>query len=210
MEYLGGLLPEEFANIVRDRGCVILRNVVSEEQAKCWEASLKDYTCRHPAVGGHPQSSPAPWNLFWTPAQVQMRSHPAVMAAMVSVSRLWHAHPLFLIDFDSQVVYPDRIRIRYPSDDPGQFPLAPHLDSGAIERREDEINRKNFDAIFQGKWEDWDGWAADFRVNAKTDLFQTGISCSTWRSLQGWLSLSQTGTGEGSLCVLPSLKASVA
>ncbi|KAJ5657141.1 uncharacterized protein N7484_000790 [Penicillium longicatenatum] len=184
---------KEVQRNVRGRGCVILRNVVSEEQAKCWEASLKDYTCRHPAVGGHPQSSPAAWNLFETPAQVQMRSHLAVMAAMVSVSRLGHAHPPVLIDFDSQV-----------------FPLAPHLDSGAIERWEDEINRKDFDAIFQVKWEDWDDWAADFRVNAKTDLYQTGISCSTWRSLQGWLSLSQTGTGEGSLRVLPSLKASVA
>ncbi|KAJ6003492.1 Protein of unknown function DUF1479 [Penicillium sp. IBT 35674x] len=206
----GGLLPEGFVNLVRDRGCVILRNVVSEEQAKAWEASLKDYTCRHPAVGGHPQSNPAAWNLFWTPAQVEMRSHPAVMEAMRSVSRLWHAPPSAPIDFDSQVVYPDRIRIRYPSDDPGQFPLAPHLDSGAIERWEDEVNRKNFDAIFQGKWEDWDGWAADFRVKAKTDLYQTGISCSTWRSLQGWLSLSHTGTGEGTLRLLPNLKASVA
>ncbi|KAL4801802.1 hypothetical protein BDV18DRAFT_164612 [Aspergillus unguis] len=207
----GGLLPESFADTVRDRGCVILRNVVSEEQAVAWEASLKSYVQRHPGVGGHPKHKPAAWNVFWTPAQVQIRSHPAVLEAMRAISHLWHvADPSTPIDFDTQVVYPDRIRIRYPSDDPGQFPLSPHLDSGAIERWEDEVNRAAFDAIFQGDWASWDGWAADYRVNAKTDLYETGISCSTWRSMQGWLSLSHTGTGEGSLRLLPSLKASVA
>ncbi|CAI7644266.1 unnamed protein product [Penicillium discolor] len=207
----GGLLPDAFADLVRERGCVILRNVVSEQQATAWETSLKDYVSRHPGVGGHPAKKPAAWNVFWTPAQVQMRSHPDVLQAMRSVSRLWHSNdPSIPIDFDSQVVYPDRMRIRYPSDDPEQFPLALHLDSGAIERWEDEINRQNFDAIFQGNWENWDGWAADFRVNANTDLYQTGISCSTWRSLQGWLSLSHTNTGEGTLRLLPHLKASVA
>ncbi|KAL4738268.1 hypothetical protein BDV11DRAFT_171191 [Aspergillus similis] len=208
----GGILPDAFADLVRDRGCVILRNVVSEEQAKAWEASLKEYVHRHPGVGGHPARRPAAWNVFWTPAQVQIRSHPAVLEAMRSVSRLWHlTDPETPIDLDTQVVYPDRIRIRYPSDDPEQFPLAPHLDSGAIERWEDEDNRGVFEAIFRGHWEDWDPWAADSsRVHAKTDLYQTGVSCSTWRSLQGWLSLSHTGTGEGTLRLLPSLKASTA
>jgi hypothetical protein len=210
-QILEGRLPEAFADIVRDRGCVILRNVVSEDQATAWEASLKDYVHRHPGVGGHPAKRPACWNTFWTPAQVQIRSHPAVIEAMRAVSQLWHvADPSTLIDLDSQVVYPDRFRIRYPSDNTDQFPLAPHLDSGAIERWEDEENRKNFAAIFEGNWEDWDGWAADHRVAAKTDLYQSGISCSTWRSLQGWLSLSHTNTGEGTLRLLPSLKASVA
>lgn len=197
---------------MRERGCLILRNVVSEEQATIWEASLKDYTRRHPGVGGYPRDKPAGWNIFWTPAQVQIRSHPSVIEAMKSVSRLWQASdPTTPIDLDSQVVYPDRIRIRYPTQDPDQFPLQPHLDSGAIERWEDEENRKNFSAIFEGNWQDWDGWEADFRVNAKSDLYQAGsIACSVWRSLQGWLSLSHTNTGEGTLRVLPNLKLSVA
>ncbi|KAH8648690.1 hypothetical protein BX600DRAFT_503050 [Xylariales sp. PMI_506] len=207
----GGIFPDSFAELVRERGCVILRNVVSEEQATLWEASLKDYVERHPGVGGFPRERPAGWNIFWTPAQVQMRSHPAVLEAMRCVSRLWHTtNPATLIDLDSQVVYPDRIRIRYPSDDPNQFPLAPHLDSGAIERWEDEINRRNYAAIFEGNWQDWDGWETDDRVYAKYDLYQTGLSCSAWRSLQGWLSLSHTNTGDGTLRLFPNLKLSVA
>ncbi|KAF7550281.1 hypothetical protein G7Z17_g5838 [Cylindrodendrum hubeiense] len=207
----GGKLPPAFADLVRERGCVILRGVVSEEQATAWESSLKTYVKRHPNVGGHPKHLPVAWNVFWTKAQMEMRSHPAVLEAMKSVSRLWHAaDPQTPIDFDSQVVYPDRIRIRYPSDDSSQFPLAPHLDSGAIERWEDKVNRENYRAIFDGNWQDWDGWAADFRVNSATDLYHSGTSCSAWRSLQGWLSLSHTNTDEGTLRLLPSLKLSMA
>lgn len=207
----GGRLPEAFADLVRERGCVILRNVVDEQQAVTWERLLKEYVHRHPGVGGYPRDKPASWNVFWTDAQVQIRSHPSVLQAMRSVSHLWHvSDPAVPIDLDSQIVYPDRIRIRYPSKDTDQFPLAPHLDSGAIERWEDNMNRENYAAIFDGNWQDWDGWAADCRVNARSDLYATGTSCSAWRSLQGWISLSHTKTGEGTLRLLPSLKASVA
>lgn len=208
----GGELPKDFANLVRDRGCVILRNVVPEDVASGWEASLKDYVHRHPGVGGYPKARPAGWNVFWTKAQVEMRSHPVVMKAMRSVSRLWHvSDPSIPIDLDSQIVYPDRIRIRYPTNDPGQFPLPPHLDSGGTERWEDEEYRKNFASIFEGNWPEWDAWAADHRINAKSQLYeQDRISCSAWRSLQGWLSLSHTNTGEGTLRLLPSLKLSMA
>ncbi|KAF5671466.1 DUF1479 domain-containing protein [Fusarium circinatum] len=207
----GGNLPDDFMKLVHERGCLILRNVVSEEQAVSWETSLKDYTKRHPGVGGHPNHKPAAWNVFWTKAQMEMRTHPRVLEAMRCVSRLWHvSDPTIPIDLDSQVIYPDRIRIRYPSNDPGQFPLDPHMDSGAIERWEDEENRKNYAAIFEGNWQDWDAWSADHRVKAQSDLYHTGTGCSVWRSLQGWLSLSNTQTGEGTLRVLPSLKLSMA
>ncbi|KLO96760.1 DUF1479 domain protein [Fusarium fujikuroi] len=207
----GGKLPDDFTKLVHERGCVILRNVVSEEQAVSWETSLKDYTKRHPGVGGHPHHKPAAWNVFWTKAQMEMRTHPRVLEAMRCVSRLWHvSDPTIPIDLDSQVIYPDRIRIRYPSNDPGQFPLDPHMDSGAIERWEDDENRKNYAAIFEGNWQDWDAWSADHRVTAQSDLYHTGTACSVWRSLQGWLSLSNTQTGQGTLRVLPSLKLSMA
>jgi hypothetical protein len=48
------------------------------------------------------------------------------------IATLAHERPIDNDRFDNQVVYPDRIRIRYPSDDPNAFPLAPHLDSGSI------------------------------------------------------------------------------
>lgn len=102
---------------------------------------------------------------------MEIRTHPAVLEVMKSVSTLWNvSDPSIPIDLESQIVYPDRIGIRYPSEDTNQFPLAPHLDSGATERWEDPENRKSYAAIFQGDWQDWDGWAADHRVAAECDL----------------------------------------
>ncbi|KAK8147898.1 hypothetical protein G3M48_000776 [Beauveria asiatica] len=206
----GGSLPSDLADLIRDRGCVILRNVVEEEQAVKWEKELNEYTQLHPNVGGFPADNPQTWTLWWTPAQVQIRGHPRVLEAMNCVSKLWKvSDQTALIDLSSQAVYPDRFRIRYPSTDT-PYIVPPHLDGGAIERWEDPVNRSNYAAIFEGNWQDWDGWVADKRINAKSDLYFNGSSCSCWRSLQGWLSLSHCNTGEGTLRLLPSLKASVA
>lgn len=195
---------------MRDRGCLILRNVVSETQATAWETDLKEYTKRNPNAGGYPKYDPQTWNLWWTPPQVQIRSHERVMLAMDCVSKLWHvADDSLPIDLASQVVYPDRFRIRHPSKD-AEFTLPAHLDSGGIERWECPTNRSNFQSIFEGNWDRWDGWAADRRHEAKSDMYDNGAACSCWRSLQGWLSLSHTSTGEGTLRLLPSLKASMA
>ncbi|CAG9956564.1 unnamed protein product [Clonostachys rosea f. rosea IK726] len=69
-----GILPPDFASCVHERGCIILRNVVSEERAVKWETSLKDYIQRHPGIGGHPKYKPAAWNLFWSKAQMECSS----------------------------------------------------------------------------------------------------------------------------------------
>lgn len=78
----GGELPKRFAELLRDRGCVIFHNVVLEEQASAWEAELKDYTKRHKSVGGFPVDNPQNWSLWWTRPQVQIRSHERVSEAM--------------------------------------------------------------------------------------------------------------------------------
>ena len=205
-----GELPDGFAELVRERGCCILRNVVSEQQAEKWETDLKDYTKRHRAVGGFPENNPQNWSLFWTKPQVEIRSHESVLEAMSAVSKLWHtSDPTLPIDLASQVAYPDRFRIRHPTLEQ-EYTLNNHLDSGGIERWEDDEYRSCYQAIFEGRWDEYDAWDATPRPNAKTDLYGNGSACSCWRSLQGWLSLSHTGTGEGTLRLLPNMKAALA
>ncbi|KAK5731510.1 hypothetical protein LTR17_011308 [Elasticomyces elasticus] len=206
----GGEMPEGLVDLVRDRGCIIFRNVVPTEQAEAWEAELKDYTKRHSAVGGFPADNPQSWSLWWTRPQVQIRSHPRVLAAVNTISKLWHvSDPNAPVDLSAQVAYPDRFRIRYPTND-AEFTLNAHVDSGSTERWEDPTYRANYQAILDGEWEKYDGWNADNRVDAQTDLYHRGGNCSCWRSMQGWLSLSHTGTGHGTLRLLPSLKTSTA
>lgn len=85
-----------------------------------------------------------------------------------------------------------------------------HLDSSAIERWEDVTYRSNYEAILKGKWEEYDAWCMDNRPSAHVDLYRKQGSCSAFRSMQGWLSLSECGPGEGTLRLLPSLKLSTA
>jgi hypothetical protein len=91
-----------------------------------------------------------------------------------------------------------------------EYSLKAHLDSGAIERWEDPAYRSNYEKIFQGKWEEYDPWSLDGRPDAKVDLYSSQGSCSSFRSLQGWLSLCWCGPDEGTLRLLPSLKLSTA
>ncbi|KAL4733204.1 hypothetical protein BDV11DRAFT_175917 [Aspergillus similis] len=203
-------LPDGLVEQVRDRGCVIIRNVVPEEQAVAWETELKEYTKKYRSVGGFPTDNPQNWSLWWTRPQVQIRSHPSVVKVMTAINKLWHVSDTKLpIDLDTQVVYPDRFRIRYPSKEQ-EYTLNAHLDSGSIERWEDANYRKNYQKIFDGEWENHDAWCADHRLDADMNIYGAEANCSCWRSMQGWLSLSHSNTGDGTLRLLPSLKLSTA
>lgn len=102
-------------DVVHETGCLVIRNVVPEQQALDWEEGLRQYAKRHPKVLGFPSHNPQTYSLYWTPSQVQIRSHPKVMKAMDAVSRLWHiTRDDSLFDLSSQVVYADRYRIRRP------------------------------------------------------------------------------------------------
>ncbi|KAJ9667263.1 hypothetical protein H2201_002464 [Coniosporium apollinis] len=205
----GGRIPKDIAEKARHAGCVLFRGVVSEEQALSWKKELMEYTTKHRAVGGRPLSNPTFWLLYWTRPQVQMRSHPEVLQAMNAVMKLWHIDDGDLpIDMESQVVYADRFRIRKAGDK--EYTLKAHLDSSAIERWEDPKYRSNYEAIFRGNWEDYDPWRMDNRPDAKVDLYRQRGSCSAFRAMQGWLSLSDCGPGEGTLRLLPSLQMSMA
>ncbi|CAK7232366.1 hypothetical protein SBRCBS47491_008245 [Sporothrix bragantina] len=209
LEANGGVLPEGLEATVRHTGCLIIRGVVDEETASGWENTLRTYTKSHPNIGGFPVHDPQNFSLFWTKPQVEMRSHANVLKATNAISKLWHVSDDSIpFDLSAQVAYADRFRIRHPSK-VENYTLKAHQDSGAIERWEDPLYRACYQAIFDGAWEDYDAFSADFRSEAKTCLY-SDKSCTAFRSFQGWISLSHTGTGEGTLRLLPELKMSTA
>lgn len=55
-----------------------------------------------------------------------------------------------------------------------EYTLDAHQDSGAMERWEDPQYQECYRKIFEGKWEEYDPWNADYRSDAKTDLYETG------------------------------------
>jgi len=111
-----------------------------------------------------------------------------------------------LISTEIPVSYADRLRIRQPGD--SAFALGPHVDGGSVERWEREGYGKGgvYDAVFKGRWEDFDPWEASCRLKVESDLYNGAGACSMFRMFQGWLSMSATGPGEGTLLVNPLFK----
>lgn len=119
---------------------------------------------------GSPPNKPVFYELYNSPAQIAARTHPALVAVQRALCALWHtADPQSLVSLHTPVAYFDRLRIRDPG--PSAFALDCHIDSGSLERWEDEGFRRCFGAVWEGRWRDVDVWDASARVAARQDLY---------------------------------------
>jgi hypothetical protein len=124
---------------------------------------------------------------------------------------LWHStNPAAQISISRPLVYADRLRIRKPGD--ASFALGPHVDGGSVERWEPDGYGLGgiYDAIWAGNWEQYDPWEAGARVPVVSDRYNGAGACSMFRMFQGWLSMSYTGPGDGTLMVNPLLQLATA
>ena len=83
-------------------------------------------------------------------------------------------------------------------------------DRGSIERWEDLEYSSVYTKIFNGQWEQYDAFDYKHRLNAKSDLHEGMGQCSMLRMYQGFLAMSTSGPGEGSIMVNPMLKLTTA
>lgn len=206
-------LPADVADLFRQRGCLMVDNVVDRHQIDLWFNELQGFCKEHPQTAGYTYPNPTSWyNVFWTRPQTQARMHPNIKKLFSMMANEFHVEDgEALIDLDSQIVYGDRIRIR----EPGKSATLPlHLDSSSIERWEDVQYSKVYQDIFSGNWEEFDPFKLDARVTSHENLYPDltearSTICSSFRTLQGWLALSDNRSGEGTLRVLPSLKLAI-
>ena len=121
------------------------------------------------------------------------------------MSHWYSADKHALISTSHPVSYADRLRIRQPGD--VGFTLGPHVDSGSCERWEENGYGRGgiYNEIFHGNWEAYDPWESTSRLPVVSDLYNGAGGCSTFRMFQGWLSMSTTKGGEGTLMVNPLL-----
>lgn len=190
---------------IRHRGSVVIRNVMPRSTALEWKERAKEYIAANQArVKAFPPDSPAVYELYWTPSQTEARAHPNMLETQRFLQRLWHSSdPNTQISTTYPLSYADRFRIRHPGD--AKFTLGPHIDGGSLERWEDPEYSRVYTKILEGKWEEYDPFDAKHRVTAKMDLYNGAGACSMLRFFQGWLSMSDTGPGEGTLHVCPML-----
>ncbi|RAL12733.1 DUF1479 domain-containing protein [Aspergillus homomorphus CBS 101889] len=209
-DIVNNTVPEATLAEVRHRGSVVIRNVVPRAQALTWKAQIQDYIATNQArVKAFPADSPAVYELYWTPSQAAARSDAHMLTTQRFLQQLWHSSdPDTRISTRNPLTYADRLRFRQPGD--AKFTLGPHIDGGSLERWEDPEYARVYAAILAGQWEAYDPWDAKHRVAANMDLYNGAGACSMLRFFQGWLSMSRTAPGEGSLHVCPMLRHSTA
>ena len=204
-------LPTKTSKLFQERGTIMVKGVFDREQIDVWFNELQDFCKQHPETAGYTYPNPASWyNCFWTKPQTEARFHPNMQKMMnIFAHQFYVTDPSkCLLDLDSQVVYADRIRIREPG---SVASLSMHVDSSSIERWEDDNYRATYKEIFEGRWEDWDAFNLDIRAYSTEDMYEDSGACrptvcSSFRTLQGWLALSDNKSGEGTLKVLPNIK----
>ncbi|PIL29830.1 hypothetical protein GSI_08037 [Ganoderma sinense ZZ0214-1] len=204
-----GSLSQERANEIRNKGCVVVRDVVDDAEARTWQGWLRDYVAKN-LVDGFPEGDKQFFQLYWTKSQIKARSHPNLLATTTWLNKMYHTkdgEKLEGIDLDTPLMYADRFRIRKPGVQWDAHP--PHVDGGGIERWEDEAFRQCFDDIFNGNWREHDPYDLKNRVFAKSSIYgrpnQKSSKATVFRTYQGWLALSETAPNEGTLQVFPNI-----
>ncbi|GAC96212.1 hypothetical protein PHSY_003792 [Pseudozyma hubeiensis SY62] len=207
-------------NAIRERGVAVIRNVIPSKQVLQWKEEIRAYAKANKAKG-FPEDNPQVYELYWTQAQLAARSHPNLLATCERFLQLFH-RPSNAAATDDIITacslghplnYVDRLRIRQPGD--AKFALGAHIDGGGVERWECENFRGLWHHILTeaADWQSHDPWSLGTngeRMTAKTDMYEGPGQCGVFRPLQGWLSMSNTKAGEGTLKVLPFLKESTA
>jgi hypothetical protein len=199
-------VPQSKIDAIRHRGTAVIRNVLPRDQALGLRRKAQEYIAANKSkVKAFPADSPAVYELYWSPSQVEARAHPNMLKAQSFLASFWHSSdPTSEISTTYPLSYADRFRIREPGD--AKFALGCHTDGGSLERWEDPEYSKVYQAITQGRWEKYDPFDARHRILAKMDLYNGAGACSMFRLFQGWLSMSSTGPGEGTLKVCPLVR----
>ncbi len=200
-----------FRDDLRKRGVAVVRGVVTEKEALDWKELAKRYIKTNPSTKGFPADKPAVYELYWSPSQVLARARPNLLKTQAFLMSHWHsADKSAMIATTHPVSYADRIRIRLPGD--AGFALGPHCDAGSVERWEENGYGKGrvYNSVFKGEWEAYDPWESSCRLPVVSDMYNGPGGCSMFRMFQGWLSMSETGPGEGTLKVNPLLSKATA
>ncbi|KZT20479.1 DUF1479-domain-containing protein [Neolentinus lepideus HHB14362 ss-1] len=214
---------QDFVDLVKRRGCVVIHNVVDRAEATAWQRDLREYVKINPVPGlilfntvyllspylafpGFPEGDKQFFQLYWTGPQVKARAHPNVLNATTWLNNLYHVkstEDAAGVDLSTPLAYADRFRIRHPGGIWDNHP--PHVDGGSIERWQDKNFRKCYGDILSGEWENHDPYWLECRMNARTSLYGRVGASTIFRTFQGWLALSETAPTEGTLKVFPDV-----
>ncbi len=202
---------------IRQRGCVIVRDVFARQQAEDWNQELGEYLSTNNYLdrarekaglddyfGDLKDARPQIYGVYWSRPQVMARQAESMAQTKRFLNGLWDidapAGPEF--DPDLDYAYADRTRRRAPGDT--TLGLSPHIDAGSYERWVDPAFQKIYASIFAGELDAYDPWRAAYRT--QTREYASPAVSSMFRTFQGWTALTEQGPGDGTLELLPIAK----
>jgi len=207
----------ETIDLVKKRGCVIIRNVFAKSLIEEWNEDLVKYIiengyyeqCQHKAhldqyFSSLQSSKPQVFGIYWSKPQIKARQHEAMAKTKAWLNNLWKYENNGNVVFDpnKECTYADRIRRREPGDN--TFGLSPHSDAGSIERWIDKGYQKVYRNIFNGNWDDYDPFDASYRTEI-SEIPSPAVS-HVFRTFQGWTALTEQGKNDGTLQLIPIAK----
>ncbi|GAA6025137.1 hypothetical protein JCM10207_006248 [Rhodosporidiobolus poonsookiae] len=202
-----GLSPAALKEVKRV-GTVVVHGAVEEKEARGWKEQIEAYIQQNRSLArGFPDDNPQIWEIYNSIGQTEARTHPGLLGTQQALLNLFRtSSPTSPVSIGTPISYYDRVRIRLPGD--AVFMLGPHVDGGSLERWEDPAFRSCFGEILRGgplPHVRHDAWNITPRLDARTNLYNGGGQTSVFRLFQGWTAISNTGPGEGTLCVFPDL-----
>ena len=210
-------VEEPFRELVRRRGCVIVKGVFDRIQVSEWNHEIGEYIDRNDYLtaankkrdldkyfSALKNATPQIFSLYWSRPQVMARQAVSMAITKRFLNQLYDTSgpmgPEF--DPDNDFTYADRIRRRQPGDT--TLGLSPHMDSGSYERWCDPAYQAIYRRIYEGNIQGFDPWKAAFRT--QTREYASPSVCSMFRTFQGWTALTPQGPGDGTLSLLPIAK----
>lgn len=201
----------ELADLVRRRGCAVIRGHFPREQALAWDRDIVKYVeenrffenYRGPgddffgSVGSKPEIYP----IYWSQAQMQARQSERMATVQSFLNHIWRhtSSGVQWFDPDRDCLYPDRIRRRPPGADSAG--LGAHIDAGTLDLWMTQEYQAAFADVFDGRPEDYDPWDAAHRTSGPQ--YPGSTMCSAFRTFQGWTALSDMDNDQGVLQTVP-------
>jgi hypothetical protein len=198
-------------DLLRRRGCLVVRGHFERETALGWDKSIVEYVdgnrflenYRGPgddffgSVGSKPEIYP----IYWSPAQMQARQSDRMATVQAFLNSQWkhESQGVRWFEPDRDSLYPDRIRRRPEGADSSG--LGTHLDPGTLDLWMTAGYQKAFRHLFDGTVEQYDPWDAAHRTAGPQ--YPGSTMCSVFRTFQGWTALSDMDHDQGVLHTVP-------